>query len=71
MLAAVQKHLGLGLVPSSMRAKALKNRSVVAIGGSKGVFQNKMIIVSLKGKPESPAQTLFRDHLVAVVRRQH
>ena len=67
VLFAVQKHLGLGLVPSSMLGKHLKQGSVMTIGGSKGVFQNKMMIVWLKGKPESTAQTLFREHLVAVV----
>ena len=67
VLFAVQKHLGLGLVPSSMLGKLLEQGSVVPIGGSKGVFQNKMMMVWLKGKPESAAQTLFREHLVAMV----
>ena len=67
VLFAVQKHLGLGLVPSSMLGKHLKHGSVVPIGGRKGVFQNKMVIVRLKGKPESTAQTLFREHLVGTV----
>ena len=67
VLFAVQKHLGLGLVPSSMLGKHLKRGSVVSIGGTKGVFQNKMMFVWLKGKPESTAQTLFREHLVGMV----
>ena len=67
VLFAVQKHVGLGLVPSSMLGKLLKDGSVVSIGGRKAIFQNKMVIVTLKGKTESLAQTLFRNHLVGVV----
>lgn len=67
VLFAVQNHLGLGLVPLSMLGRQVKLGSVVSIGGSKGIFENKMMIVWLKGKPESAAQSLFREHLVATV----
>jgi DNA-binding transcriptional LysR family regulator len=68
VLYAVQKDMGLGLVPLSLVQKQLKDKSIIIIGGKKYPYHNSMVIVRLERKKMSPAQALFIEYLEKAVK---
>lgn len=69
VLSAVQRRMGLGLVPLSMIKKEIANKHLIAIGGKRYPYLNDIVLVRLEAKKMPIAQARFQEYLEKVFRK--